>query len=264
MNACGTVSCAPTCTNKYITTYFRQKVSINNPIQYDSIRIGLVRDDGAVVYVNGIEVVRSNMPAGTITYTTGAAANVGGTAESTAYYYVIPKSYFVNGNNYIAVEVHNDVATSSDQTFNLQVDGVKYIPTPVTLTRGPYLQVGNMTGITVRWRTNIASKSVVEIGQAAGVYSKRIIDSDKVTEHILRVDGLTADTKYYYRFGTDTSILQGDSANFFTTALSDTTTRKMTFALFGDCGRNDLNYQTGALASYYNFLKGKACVLPIC
>src|ERR1043165_2053265 len=123
---CGSVTCSPFCTNKYITTYFRKKVTITNPSQYDSIRIGVVRDDGAVVYVNGVEVVRSNMPTGTIIYTTGAASNVGGTAESTIYYYVIPKASFVNGDNYIAVEVHNDVATSSDQTFNLQLEGVKY------------------------------------------------------------------------------------------------------------------------------------------
>ncbi len=252
---CGTVTCTPTCTNKYITTYFRQKVNISNPAQYDSIRIGVVRDDGAVVYVNGVEVVRSNMPTGTIIYTTGAAANVGGTAESTAYYYIIPKSYFVNGDNYIAVEVHNDVASSSDQTFNLEIAGVKYIPTPVTLVRGPYLQMGTQTGVTVRWRTNIASKSVVEIGSAPGAYGGRILDSNKVTEHIMRIEPpFLPDTKYYYRFGTDTSFLQGDSNNFFTTVPPTNTTRKMTFAMFGDCGRNDLNYQTNSIKAYYAYL----------
>ena len=128
---------------------------------------------------------------------------------------------------------------------------------PVTLTRGPYLQVGNKTGITVRWRTNVASRSAVEIGTVYGLYSRRIADSNRVTEHILSIDGLITDTKYYYRFGTDTSIIQGDYNNFFTTAPPDGTTRKMTFALFGDCGRNDLNYQTGALASYYKFIKSK-------
>ena len=38
-----------------------------------------MRDDGAVVYLNGTEVFRSNMPTGTITYTTLASTTVGGT-----------------------------------------------------------------------------------------------------------------------------------------------------------------------------------------
>ncbi len=258
VNACGTVTCAPSCTNKYMTTYFRQKLSITNPAQYDSVRISLKRDDGAVVYVNGVEVWRENMPAtGTITYTTGASSNVSGSNENATFTKTIPKSFFVSGINTIAVEVHQDVATSSDLTFDLMLEGVKYVPVPVSLTRGPYLQMGNQTGATVRWRTNIASKSKVEVGTVLGAYTKSVVDTNKVTDHIVRVDSLIADTKYYYRFGTDTATLQGDSMNYFTTVPPDSTKRKMTFALFGDCGRNDLNYQTNALKSYLNYVKLK-------
>jgi hypothetical protein len=37
----------------------------------------LLRDDGAVVYINGAEVLRDNMPTGTITSTTTALTSLG-------------------------------------------------------------------------------------------------------------------------------------------------------------------------------------------
>ena len=43
-----------------------------NPLQ--SAELSLIQDDGAVVYVNGVEVARSNMPTGTISFTTKAAS----------------------------------------------------------------------------------------------------------------------------------------------------------------------------------------------
>ena len=45
-----------------VTYYFRTNVTIapGNPLQ--SAELSLIRDDGAVVYVNGVEVARSNMP----------------------------------------------------------------------------------------------------------------------------------------------------------------------------------------------------------
>ena len=47
-------------------------------------RLGLVRDDGAVVYVNGQEAYRTNMPGGTVTATTPAASTTAGSSRPTA------------------------------------------------------------------------------------------------------------------------------------------------------------------------------------
>lgn len=118
----GGTLCLPTGT-KYITSYFRHTVNIANPSSYYNFVLNLIRDDGAVVYVNGTEVVRSNMPAGALSHATLAASNVGGAAESTIYSYTIASSYFVNGLNTIAVEVHQDDATSSDLSFNFELKG---------------------------------------------------------------------------------------------------------------------------------------------
>src|SRR5206468_4038173 len=77
-----------------------------NPGLYSTFSVRLKRDDGAVVYVNGIPVVRDNMPAGTLTASTPASSFTSGAAESTWYDYQVPASLFAAGDNTIAVEVH--------------------------------------------------------------------------------------------------------------------------------------------------------------
>lgn len=118
----GGTLCTPT-GNKYITTYFRKTVNIANPSSFANFYINLIRDDGAVVYVNGVEVLRSSMPAGAITHTTLASVTASGANESTPFQFFIPSSYFVNGSNTIAVEIHQDNITSSDISFNMQLVG---------------------------------------------------------------------------------------------------------------------------------------------
>lgn len=105
--------------NKYITYYFRRELMVDTAVVGDSVRFGIRRDDGAVVYVNGVEAFRSNMPAGTITSSTLAPNTISGSAETTYYDYILPKSVFRNGKNSIAVEIHNRDIFSSDLGFDL-------------------------------------------------------------------------------------------------------------------------------------------------
>jgi hypothetical protein len=49
------------CRNKYITTYFRKSFSVANAAGFASVSLQVVRDDGAVVYLNGTAVFRTNM-----------------------------------------------------------------------------------------------------------------------------------------------------------------------------------------------------------
>lgn len=117
------VSYGPDANNKYITTYFRKTVTIANPSSFAGFTLNLIRDDGAVVYINGVEVGRDNIPAGPVSHTTLASSNIGGAAESTPVTFFIPPSYFVNGSNTIAVEIHQDDVTSSDLSFDLELTG---------------------------------------------------------------------------------------------------------------------------------------------
>ncbi len=126
-----TVSYGPSPSNRYITTYFRRTFTVANPGLYSSLTLHLRRDDGAVVYLNGAEVARSNMPAGTITYQTLALVAVDGTNETTFFSYAIPVGALVAGNNTLAVEIHQQRANSSDLGFDLRlVDNLDGTPTP--------------------------------------------------------------------------------------------------------------------------------------
>lgn len=249
-----TAGCMPGSCTKYPTTYFRKTLNIPDPSLYDSVRFSVYRDDGIVMYVNGTEVWRNNMPTGTINYNTMAPNNVNGTtgtyAESLAVVQSIPISAFSAGDNVIAIELHQNSATSSDLDFNVQATGVVHVIPG--LVRGPYLQMGNESAFTVRWRTNVACKSKVEVGTVYGTYPITVNDANPVTDHEVRVTGLSANTKYYYRFGTDVEVLQGDTSNFCVTA--PTTPRRVTIAAYGDCGQNANGNQSGSLTAYRNYL----------
>ena len=82
-----------------------------------ALTLDLLDDDGAVVYVNGVEVARDNLPAGTVTGATRASANRSGAAESEIHTFSIPPSLVHTGTNTIAAEVHQDAPTSSDLSF---------------------------------------------------------------------------------------------------------------------------------------------------
>jgi hypothetical protein len=314
---------------KYVTTYFRKAISIPNTSLYTGLSLSIKRDDGAVVYINGTQVYRTNMPSGTISYSTLASADAGDDGKTPQTVSLSP-SLLVNGTNVIAVEIHQRTRSSSDISFDLQFTGstagdltppvvstyspadnatnvatnanliltfnetvqkgsgsivIKQggvatqtisvtdaavtvngntatinpadfnynsavnieiavgtfkdlsnnnyagvnnattwnfntitAPGSALLTRGPYLNMGNETAVTLRWRTDVATNSKVELGTSYGTYPVVINNSSVVTEHEVRVTGLNADIKYFYRFGSSTQTLQQGSDNYFITA----------------------------------------------
>ena len=105
--------------NKYITTYLRKNFTINDPSIYPALQVDLLRDDGAIVYLNGVELVRSNMPSSVVGYTTLAASTIDLEAETTFFSYSVSAAALVAGANVLAVEVHQRNLTSSDISFNL-------------------------------------------------------------------------------------------------------------------------------------------------
>jgi hypothetical protein len=118
------VGYGPDANNKYITTYFRHTFTVNNPSAYKMLDLQLLRDDGAVVYLNNQEVFRSNMPAGEVTYTTPASAGVAGAEENAWRHQTVSPSLLVPGPNVLAVEIHQVRSSSSDISFDLELVGM--------------------------------------------------------------------------------------------------------------------------------------------
>jgi hypothetical protein len=108
---------------KYITTYFRKIFSVADTVGLSSLSGSVLFDDGIVIYLNGEEVFRNNMPDGAVGYNTLAAANQ--SAETTFFGFSIPKEKVKPGNNVLAVEIHQNGAGSSDISFNLDLSVVQ-------------------------------------------------------------------------------------------------------------------------------------------
>jgi hypothetical protein len=147
----------PDAKKKYITTYFRKTIVLTDFSNVSSFSAGVLRDDGVVVYVNGVEVYRNNMPTGSINYLTfGKDANDNGTVTQS---FTINKSAFVSGNNVIAVEIHQKTANNADLAFDLQLSGVQDQTPPLAvsiLRQSPVTQVTNAS--TVIFRATFSEK----------------------------------------------------------------------------------------------------------
>jgi hypothetical protein len=113
------------------------------------------------VYLNGVEVWRTNMPTGTVGFGTPASVAIAGADESTFVQTTISSSLLVSGTNVLAIELHQSGGTSTDVSFDLQLIGSDG---SASVTRGPYLQIGTPNSTVVRWRTNVATNSRVSVG----------------------------------------------------------------------------------------------------
>lgn len=225
--------------NKYITTYFRQTFTVADPAAYQGVEIQLLRDDGAVVYLNGVEVARSNMPSGAVNSLTRASSAVGGAEESTFFVFTAPAGALVSGENTLAVEIHQSGPTSSDISFDLALLGDDGTP---SLTRGPYLQLVTPDGVTFRWRTNRASDTLVRYGDAPDNLTQTMTIAESVTEHEIRVDGLDPATRFYYQIESGSVPLAGgDADHFFTTNPVPGARSAVRAWVIGDSGTADNN-----------------------
>jgi hypothetical protein len=110
-----------------VTYYFRKTFVVPFGVIYTNLLFNLVRDDGAVVWLNGREAYRSNMGAGTISFNTFAAATVNSPDEQVFFPTIITVTNLPAGTNLVAVEVHQVNGTSSDIGFNLELVGSGYL-----------------------------------------------------------------------------------------------------------------------------------------
>lgn len=100
--------------NKYITYYFKKEINFGSSIPLNcEIKI----DDGAIVYLNGVEVYRNGLPGGIINYNTLA---LGGVDENGWNIFTIPSYLVQQGSNILSVEIHQISSSSSDVSFDFK------------------------------------------------------------------------------------------------------------------------------------------------
>jgi hypothetical protein len=110
------------------------------------------------------------------------------------------------------------------------------------IIRGPYLQQGTESSITIRWATNAPTQGKVWYGTVPDTLCLEQQETTITSDHIVKLSGLTKDTKYYYAIGTTAGVQAGGTEDyFFVTAPSQDQVslgvRPMRIWVLGDAGR---------------------------
>ena len=116
-----------------LTTYARTTFTVADPTAIGGVNVAVMADDGAVVYVNGTEVVRQRMNDGAVTAGTYASASVTTpSARADRQLVFVPASQLVAGTNTLAVETHLNYRSSSSMTIDgtVQVVAKADVPEP--------------------------------------------------------------------------------------------------------------------------------------
>ena len=140
-------------TTNAITTYFRKEFTVDfAPIAVS----GLVRKaDGVVLYLNGQEIDRQNMPAGAANAATLASAAVSGSDAAAYFPFTIAPSNLVVGRNQLAAEVHLSTPVAAAKAFDLELKTLNSAVArtntvvPTAIQPDGNVQAGDVAGITV-------------------------------------------------------------------------------------------------------------------
>lgn len=108
------------------TTYLRKSFQVTGATNYSELQINVRRDDGAIIYLNGREIARSNMPEGNITYSDTALFGVSGSGENSFFSENLPLTpgLLVEGENLLAVEIHQEGDSSNDLVIDVELLGL--------------------------------------------------------------------------------------------------------------------------------------------
>jgi hypothetical protein len=140
---------------KPLTAWFRHTFILNGANRFQNLRVRLQRDDGAIVFLNGTELFRDNLPEGTLTTTTRALVGQSGADETLWRTFVVPASALVEGRNVIAVEVHQSAPDSSDIGLDMELTGIVHPPLEASRS-GPQLILTTSSGF-LNWTLESAA-----------------------------------------------------------------------------------------------------------
>ena len=148
-------------------TLFRRNFSLPAGLGTNGVfRFRYIIDDGMVLYLNGAEIHRYNMPAGVLNKSSKALADQNPAACVTNV--SIPVKNLRAGVNVLAAAVHQSAAANSDTIFGLEMDAV-FLSTPVMPIQEPptnqlrlsYSYTKATRQLVMAWPTNFSGFSLV-------------------------------------------------------------------------------------------------------
>ena len=142
------------------TAYFRTRFNFSGDAAHTVLNIEALVDDAAVFYLNGAELLRLGLPDGPVSYDTLANRTIPNPLPELL---ELASGKLVQGENVLAVEVHQDSLFSADLTFGMKLSAL--VPS-VTVTAAPQLSASLAGGnITISWTPAVGRlQSAVEVG----------------------------------------------------------------------------------------------------
>ena len=157
---------------KPLAAWFRHSFILSGAYRFGSLRVRLQRDDGAAVFLNGIELFRDNLPEGTLTSSTRAIVSQSAADEQFRHPFLVPADALVEGLNVLAVQTHQAAPDSSDLGLDLELTGIVF-PTLSATSNGSTIQLTtsaafpnwileSSAGLTFQW--NVVTAPPVQTG----------------------------------------------------------------------------------------------------
>lgn len=174
-----------------MTAYFRHEFELTAEqlSRIEGLRLGVRRDDGVLVWLNGREAYRLGLRPGPVAATHDGHHN----HKDTHFFRWFIRSEFLRvGTNVIAVEMHKANERDTSLIFDLELAGSTG---EVEIWWGPYLQRGTPHGATIRFRTSIPVGPTLRILSNGREESRQ---GEVGTNHTFVLDGLDPDTRYDY------------------------------------------------------------------
>ena len=123
-----------------LSAQYRSEFEVTDATTVVDGTITVLANDGVVVYVNGVEIGRHRMPAGTVTQNTYASSVVShAVANNGRVTFAVPYGLLVEGTNVVAASAHSNYRTTPDVSFDLTYSAergdapvIPIAPDPVT------------------------------------------------------------------------------------------------------------------------------------
>lgn len=159
------VSYGTNASNKHITTYFRLPFVVPADAGISNLNFRLACVDGAVVWLNGQEMFRTNLhTTGSVVFSDLALNNVTGDSAYRFFPTNVTVTLLAPGTNLVAVELHQHSVTNSSLGFDLELlgSGARYPKPELSIARsGSNVLVSwpatNTAGYTLYSTTNLSN-----------------------------------------------------------------------------------------------------------
>ncbi|MGL3149310.1 fibrinogen-like YCDxxxxGGGW domain-containing protein [Microbacterium sp. A82] len=179
-----------------LSAQFRHTFDVVQAASLTDGTVTVIADDGVVVYLNGVELGRSNLPEGTLTQNSYAnSAPRYSTAAANPVTFTVPASLLINGDNVIAASTHAGWRATTDLSFQLSYTAERgemaSAPNPVT----GLAATSTATSVTLTWAAPAEGAAPTGYVITRGGENVGAVDAATTT---FTEEGLTATTAYAY------------------------------------------------------------------